>query len=312
MPAAPISLYNTLTRRTEPLATRDDGHVRMYVCGVTVYDRAHVGHARLYVVTDVLVRFLEWCGQRVTYVRNITDIDDRIIERSNSTGIPAAELGASMAEAFIADAKALGLRVPEVEPRATGHVPEMIHLIEELERRGHAYRADGDVYFDVPSYPEYGKLSQRKLEDLVAGARVEVSDVKRNPADFALWKGAKPGEPVWESPFGPGRPGWHIECSAMSAKYLGTTFDLHGGGEDLVFPHHENEIAQSEAASGETFARHWMHVSFLRLGAEKMSKSLGNFITIRDALDRHPAEALRFLLVQAHYRSPLDFTEDGV
>ncbi|HYC24179.1 MAG TPA: cysteine--tRNA ligase, partial [Candidatus Bathyarchaeia archaeon] len=244
----PVSLYNTLTRRTEAFSPDEPGHVRMYVCGVTVYDLAHVGHARTYVVFDVLARYLESLGNRVTYVRNITDVDDRIIERANASATTAAELGARMADAFIADAEALGLRAPDVEPRATQHIAEMIELITELERRGFAYRSDGDVYFDVRALPAYGKLSNRKLDELLAGARVEVSEVKRYPGDFALWKGAKPGEPVWESPFGPGRPGWHIECSAMSSKYLGQPFDLHGGGEDLIFPHHENEIAQSEAA----------------------------------------------------------------
>jgi cysteinyl-tRNA synthetase len=313
MSEAPIQLYNTLSRRVEPLATREPGHVRMYVCGVTVYDLAHIGHARCYVVFDALTRFLEQSGVRVTYVRNITDIDDRIIERANATGVTSAELGARMASAFQSDITGLCPRVPEVEPRATQHVPEMIELISELERRGVAYRADGDVYFDVERYPEYGKLSHRRLEDMLAGARVEIGEHKRHPADFVLWKGAKPGEPTWESPFGPGRPGWHIECSAMSVKYLGQPFDLHGGGEDLVFPHHENELAQAEAATDDVaFVRHWMHVAFLRINAEKMSKSLGNFITVREALERHPAEALRLFLLQTHYRSPLDFSEEGV
>ncbi len=313
MPEAPgISLYNTLTRRVEPLVTREPGHVRMYVCGVTVYDLAHVGHARVYVVFDVLTRFLEAQGQRVTYVRNFTDVDDRIIERANATGVSAAELGARMCEAFSADITALGCRPPDVEPRATQHVADMIELILKLEERGVAYRADGDVYFDVRAFPAYGKLSHRKLEDLLAGARVEVGEHKRNPADFALWKAAKPGEPVWKSPFGDGRPGWHIECSAMSTRYLGQPFDLHGGGEDLIFPHHENEIAQSEAATGVEFARHWVHVSFLRMNTEKMSKSLGNIVTIRDALAEHPADALRLFLLQTHYRSPLDYTSEGV
>jgi cysteinyl-tRNA synthetase len=310
--ASPISLYNTLTRRVEPVATREQGHLRMYVCGVTVYDLAHVGHARVYVLFDVVARFLESEGTRVTYARNFTDVDDRIIDRANATGRSAADLGAEMCDAFSADVTALGCRKPDVEPRATLHVPEMIALIEELERAGIAYRAHGDVYFDVTRFPAYGKLSNRKLEDLQAGARIEVDEQKRNPGDFALWKAAKPGEPVWESPFGPGRPGWHIECSAMSARYLGQPFDLHGGGEDLIFPHHENEIAQSEAASGVPLATHWTHVSFLRRGADKMSKSLGNFVTIRQALEQHPADAVRLYLLQTHYRSPLEFAEDGI
>jgi cysteinyl-tRNA synthetase len=310
--ASPISLYNTLTRRVEPVLTGERDHVRMYVCGVTVYDLAHVGHARVYVLFDVVARFLEAQGVRVTYARNFTDVDDRIIERAQKTGRSAADLGAEMCDAFTADVTALGCRKPDVEPRATLHVPDMIALIEQLERAGIAYRAHGDVYFDVTRFPAYGKLSHRKLEDLQAGARIEVDEQKRNPGDFALWKAAKPGEPVWESPFGPGRPGWHIECSAMSARYLGQPFDLHGGGEDLIFPHHENEVAQSEAASGTPLATHWTHVSFLRRGADKMSKSLGNFVTIRDALTRHSADALRLYLLQTHYRSPLEFTEEGV
>ena len=310
--ASPISLYNTLTRRVEPVLTAEQGHLKMYVCGVTVYDLAHVGHARVYVLFDVVARFLEAQGTRVTYARNFTDVDDRIIERANATGRSAADLGAEMCDAFSADVTALGCRTPDAEPRATLHVPDMVQLIEALEKAGIAYRAHGDVYFDVTAFPAYGKLSHRKLEDLQAGARIDVDEQKRNPGDFALWKAAKPGEPVWESPFGPGRPGWHIECSAMSSRYLGQPFDLHGGGEDLIFPHHENEIAQSEAASGVPLATHWTHVSFLRRGADKMSKSLGNFVTIRDALERHPADALRLYLLQTHYRSPLEFAEDGI
>ena len=310
--ASPIRLYNTLTRRVEPVQTREQGHLRMYVCGVTVYDLAHVGHARVYVLFDVVARYLAAEGTRVTYARNFTDVDDRIIDRANATGRSAADLGAEMCDAFTADVTALGCLRPEVEPRATLHVPEMIALIEELEKSGIAYRAHGDVYFDVTRFPSYGKLSNRKLEDLQAGARIEVDEQKRNPGDFALWKAAKPGEPVWESPFGPGRPGWHIECSAMSARYLGQPFDLHGGGEDLIFPHHENEIAQSEAASGVPLATHWTHVSFLRRGADKMSKSLGNFVTIRQALAQHPADAVRLYLLQTHYRSPLEFAEEGI
>jgi len=310
--ASPIRLYNTLTRRVEPVATREQGHLRMYVCGVTVYDLAHVGHARVYVLFDVVARFLEAEGVRVTYARNFTDVDDRIIDRANKTGRSAADLGAEMCDAFTADVTALGCRKPDVEPRATLHVPDMVELIETLEKDGIAYRAHGDVYFDVTRFPGYGKLSNRKLEDLQAGARIEVDEQKRNPGDFALWKAAKPGEPVWESPFGPGRPGWHIECSAMSARYLGQPFDLHGGGEDLIFPHHENEIAQSEAASGVALSTHWTHVSFLRRGADKMSKSLGNFVTIRQALEQHPADAIRLYLLQTHYRSPLEFAEEGI
>ncbi|MFM8412665.1 MAG: cysteine--tRNA ligase, partial [Alphaproteobacteria bacterium] len=282
---AGISLYNTLTRRVEPLATREPGRVRMYVCGVTVYDLAHIGHARCYVVFDALVRFLEWTGTEVVYVRNITDIDDKIIDRANALGKTAAELGAEMAGAFQSDVARLCPRVPDVEPRATAHVAEMIEIVSELERRGVAYRADGDVYFDVSRFAEYGKLSHRRLDEMLAGARVEVAGHKRQPADFVLWKGAKPGEPTWDSPFGPGRPGWHIECSAMSAKHLGETFDIHAGGLDLIFPHHENEIAQSRCAFGTSvMAKVWMHNGFLQVEGQKMSKSLGNFVTIRDLL----------------------------
>lgn len=305
--AAPISLYNTLTRRVEPLATGEPGHVRMYVCGVTVYDHAHIGHGRMITVFDVLARYLRWVGQKLTYVRNVTDIEDKIINRANEAGEPASALADRMTQAFFKDMEMLGCERPTVEPRATEHIPEMLTLIEQLEERGVAYRADGDVYFSVPDYPKYGRLSNRRLEDLQAGARVEVGERKHHPCDFVLWKGAKPGEPTWESPFGPGRPGWHIECSAMASKYLGQPFDLHGGGEDLVFPHHENEIAQSEGATGTDFVGHWMHVAFLRLGEEKMSKSLGNFVTIRAALEEHPCEALRLALLQTHYRSPLEF-----
>ncbi len=311
-PAAPISLYNTLTRRVEPLATGEAGHVRMYVCGVTVYDHAHIGHGRMITVFDVLARYLVWVGQKLTYVRNVTDIEDKIINRANEAGEPASALADRMTQAFFEDMESLGCRKPTVEPRATEHIPEMLDLIEKLEQRGIAYRTEGDVYFSVPAYPEYGRLSHRKIEDLQAGARVEVGERKRHPCDFVLWKGAKPGEPTWDSPFGPGRPGWHIECSAMAAKYLGQPFDLHGGGEDLVFPHHENEIAQSEAASETPFVGHWMHVAFLRLGAEKMAKSLGNFVTIREALEQYPREALRLALLQTHYRSPLEFSPEVI
>ncbi len=308
MNSSPLQLWNTLTRRAEPLATREPGHVRLYVCGVTVYDHPHVGHARVWLVFDTLVRFLEWSGSRVTYVRNITDIEDKIIARAARDGISAADLADKMAAAMLEDSHALRCRTPDVEPRATAHIDEMIALIEALEAKGLAYRSPDGVYFSVPSHAGYGRLSHRRLEDMRAGARVEVDENKRHPADFALWKAAKPGEPSWPSPFGEGRPGWHIECSAMSLRYLGQSFDLHGGGEDLIFPHHENEIAQSEGASGEIFAHHWMHVAFLRLGAEKMSKSLGNIVNIRDALKQNPVEALRLALLSTHYRSPLDFT----
>lgn len=307
-----VSLYNTLTRQVEPLRTREPGHFRIYVCGVTVYDYSHVGHARVMVAFDTLVRFLEWSGQRVTYVRNITDIEDKIIKRALENGESCEELSSRFATALIEDSTALGNRPPDVEPLATEHIPEMVAMIATLEEKGIAYRTPDGVYFSVSDFPAYGKLSRRNLDDLKAGARVEVDEHKRHPADFALWKAAKEGEPSWASPFGPGRPGWHIECSAMSSRYLGETFDLHGGGEDLVFPHHENEIAQSEGSSGVPFVAHWAHVSFLRLGDEKMSKSIGNIFNIRDVLERFPREVLRLLLVQTHYRSPLEFTMEAM
>jgi cysteinyl-tRNA synthetase len=307
-----LKLHNTLTGTLEPLATARDGEVGLYVCGVTVYDRCHVGHARSFLVFDTLVRYLRLSGLRVRFVRNITDIDDKIIKRANDEGIAAKALAERYIAAFHRDVAALGCLAPDDEPRATEHLPEMIALIERLVANGLAYPADGDVYFAVGAFPGYGKLSKRKLDDLLAGARVEVDERKRDALDFALWKAAKPGEPFWESPWGPGRPGWHLECSAMSVKYLGQPFDLHGGGEDLIFPHHENEIAQSEGAAKKPFVRHWMHHAFVRINDEKMSKSLGNFLTVEEILKQLPAEALRLFLVGTHYRSPLDFTEQGL
>jgi cysteinyl-tRNA synthetase len=305
-------MHNTLSGVVEPVTGSRDGEVGLYVCGVTVYDRCHVGHARSLVFFDVLVRYLRHSGQRVRFVRNITDIDDKIIRRANEEGIAAKALAERYIDAFRRDVAALGCLMPDVEPRATEHLPEMIALIAELVTKGMAYPAGGDVYFAVGAFPGYGKLSKRKLDDLLAGARVEVDERKRDALDFALWKAAKPGEPCWESPWGPGRPGWHLECSAMSVRYLGQPFDLHGGGEDLIFPHHENEIAQSEGAAGRPFVRHWLHHAFVRINDEKMSKSLGNFLTIEEILKRLPAEALRLFLVGTHYRSPLDFTEQGL
>jgi cysteinyl-tRNA synthetase len=308
----PLRVWNTLTDRKEEFVPLQPGRLGIYVCGITVYDVSHVGHARFLVAFDAAVRFLRWAGWNVTYVRNWTDVDDKIIRRAAERG----EDPKALAEGFIAacreDFKALSVLAADIEPRATEHVPEMQQLIARLIERGYAYASEGDVYFAVRSYPPYGKLSKRNLDDLLAGARVEPGERKRDPLDFALWKAAKPGEPksvTWESPWGPGRPGWHIECSAMSQKYLGTTFDMHGGGKDLVFPHHENEIAQSEAASGQPLARFWVHNGFVTIDAEKMSKSLGNFRTIRDLLVQWDGESLRAFLLSTHYRHPINFSE---
>ncbi len=307
-----LRLHNTLSGTIEPLAPQRAGEVGLYVCGPTVYDRCHVGHARSFVVFDTLVRYLRFGGHRVRFVRNITDIDDKIIKRAAEQGVTAKALADRFIAGFRHDVATLGCVPPDVEPQATEHLGEMIALVERMIARGLAYPMDGDVYFAVGAFAGYGKLSKRKLDDLQAGARVEVDERKRDALDFALWKAAKPGEPSWESPWGPGRPGWHLECSAMSEKYLGQPFDLHGGGEDLIFPHHENEIAQSEGAAGKPFVRHWVHHAFVRINDEKMSKSLGNFLTIEEILKRMAPEALRLFLVGTHYRSPLDFTEQGL
>ena len=307
-----MKIHNTMTRMKEELVPLTPGELRMYSCGVTVYDLSHVGHARMMIVFDVIARYLRFSGYRLTFVRNFTDIEDKIIRRANQEGVPASEVSERYVEAFRRDIAALGVLAPEVEPKATEHVPEMILLIERLVARGYAYVVDGDVYFEVRRFPGYGKLSGKNLDDLMVGARVEVDERKRDPRDFALWKGAKPGEPAWDSPWGPGRPGWHIECSAMSIRYLGESFDIHGGGEDLIFPHHECEIAQSEAVTGQTFARYWLHNGMVNMGREKMSKSLGNTLTIRDLVARHDPAALRLFLLGTHYRSPLDWSEDRV
>src|SRR2546423_7558292 len=308
----PLRVWNTLTDRKEEFVPLQAGRLGMYVCGITVYDVSHVGHARFLVAFDAAVRFLRWAGWNVTYVRNWTDVDDKIIRRAAER----SEDPKTLAERFIAacreDFEALSVLPADFEPRATEHIPEMQRLIAQLIERGYAYPSEGDVYFAVRSYPQYGKLSKRNLDDLLSGARVEPGEQKRDPLDFALWKAAKPGEPWWESPWGRGRPGWHIECSAMSQKYLGTTFDVHGGGKDLVFPHHENEIAQSEAASGEPLARFWLHNGFVTIDAEKMSKSLGNFRTIRDLLQHWDGESLRAFLLSTHYRHPINFTESAL
>ncbi len=305
-----LRIHNTLTGRVEDFHPIHPGKVGMYVCGVTVYDRSHIGHARALVTFDVICRYLRFTGYEVTFVRNLTDVDDKIIRRANEEGRTSEEVAEANIADFEEDVRVLGCEKPSVEPRATQHIDEMIDLIRELEVNGLAYAADGDVYYAVEKFGGYGKLSKRRLEDMVAGARVEIDERKRHPMDFALWKSSKPGEPVWNSPWGPGRPGWHIECSAMSAKYLGQPFDIHGGGNDLIFPHHENEIAQSEGAKGKAFANYWIHNGMVTIAHEKMSKSLGNFMTVRDAAALFGGEALRLFVLGTHYRSPLDFTED--
>ena len=309
----PLTVYNTLTRRREPFVPRDPEHVRIYVCGPTVYDDPHIGNARPVVVFDLLVRFLRTLYPRVTYVRNITDVDDKINDRAAEEKITIRELTERTLARFREDMAALNARPPDVEPRATEHISQMIGMIEELLGHGHAYVASGHVLFHVPSLAQYGRLAGRDREEQLAGARVEVESYKRDPADFVLWKPSDAGLPGWESPWGRGRPGWHIECSAMSREYLGSEFDIHGGGIDLAFPHHENEIAQScSAEPGTEFARYWMHNGYLLSEGEKMAKSLGNFYTVRDLLSRHPGEALRLLLLSTHYRQPIDFTEEGL
>jgi cysteinyl-tRNA synthetase len=306
--APTVTLYDTLSAGKKPLELLEPGHCRFYVCGPTVYDYSHIGHARAAIVPDVLVRLLRESGTRVTFVRNFTDIDDKIIQRAAAEGIDFTAFAQRYVDAYHADLDALGCVRPDIEPRVTGHVPQIVELVERLIAAGLGYVQDGDVYYRVDRFPAYGALSKRCLDDLMAGARVEVNERKENPLDFVLWKGAKPGEPSWPSPWGPGRPGWHIECSAMSLTHLGETFDLHGGGRDLIFPHHENEIAQSQGALGPgTFARHWLHNGFIDFAGEKMSKSLGNFFTIQEVLALYLPEPLRYFILGVHYRSGLNF-----
>jgi cysteinyl-tRNA synthetase len=303
-----LHFYNTLTGKDEAFVPLTPGKVRMYVCGVTVYDRSHIGHARALVTFDVMYRYLRFLGYDVTFVRNFTDVDDKIIDRAHQRGVTAQELSELYIREFGEDMRALHCLPPTHEPRATQHIPEMITLIQELEAKGLAYAIDGDVYFAVERFTGYGKLSHRHLEDMMAGARIEIDERKRHPMDFALWKASKPGEPWWESPWGRGRPGWHIECSAMCSKYLGQPFDIHGGGSDLIFPHHENEIAQSEGAKECLLARYWLHNGMVTVEQEKMSKSKGNFLTIGEALIKVAPEVLRLVLLSTHYRMPLDFS----
>jgi cysteinyl-tRNA synthetase len=304
-----LTVFNTMGNRKEPFVPRVPGKVGMYVCGVTVYDLCHIGHARANVAFDIIVRYLRHSGYEVTYVRNFTDIDDKILKRAREEGSDYLAVSTKYIRAFHEDFDRMGLLRPDAEPKATEHIPEIVALVDDLVRKGKAYAVDGDVYYSVKGFPGYGKLSGKNTEDLLSGARVDVDERKADPLDFALWKASKPGEPAWDSPWGPGRPGWHIECSAMSIRHLGETFDIHGGGKDLVFPHHENEIAQSEAATGKTFARYWIHNGFVNIDNEKMSKSLGNFFTLREVLAKVKPEVLRFFFASSHYRSPIDYSD---
>ncbi len=307
-----LKIYNSLTKSKEEFIPLEEGKVKMYVCGVTVYDRVHIGHARAAVVFDVIFRFLGYLGYGVTYVRNYTDVDDKIINRANRERVSSQVIAERYIQEYEQDMQALGMEKPTHEPRATENIPQIISLVQKLVDKGFAYPIDGDVYFSVEKFPSYGKLSGRDLEEMRAGARVEVDERKKNPLDFALWKSSKPGEPEWDSPWGKGRPGWHIECSAMSQRFLGESFDIHGGGKDLIFPHHENEIAQSEAATGKPFVRYWVHNGFVNINQEKMSKSLGNILAIRDLLPDYHPEALRLFLLSNHYRSPVDFSLQSI
>ncbi|AZS51012.1 cysteine--tRNA ligase [Entomomonas moraniae] len=308
-----LTIYNTLSKTKERFKPLKDNQVRMYVCGMTVYDYCHIGHARVMVAFDVVTRWLRHVGYDVTYIRNITDIDDKIIRRANENGEDFKALTARMIDAMHEDEAKLSVLPPNQEPRATDYIDGMHKMIGTLVEKDYAYApGNGDVYYRVGKFKDYGKLSRKKVEDLRSGARVEVDEAKQDPVDFVLWKGAKEGEPSWRSPWGNGRPGWHIECSVMSTCCLGETFDIHGGGPDLVFPHHENEIAQSEAATGKTYAEIWMHAGAVRVDGEKMSKSLGNFFTIREVLEKYPAEVVRYLLVASHYRSPINYSEDNL
>jgi cysteinyl-tRNA synthetase len=304
-----LQIYNSLTNQKEEFKPIQPGKVNMYVCGMTVYDYCHLGHARVMVVFDVVFRYLKASGYDVTYVRNITDIDDKIIERANHNGEPFMELTNRFIDAMHEDERSLGIQPPTLEPRATDHMNKIIEMIQTLIDKGYAYQGSNhDVYYDVSKFAEYGKLSGRNPDDLRAGERIAVNEAKDDPLDFALWKTAKPEEPSWDSPWGKGRPGWHIECSAMSTHHLGNTFDIHGGGHVLQFPHHENEIAQSEACTGQHFSNYWMHNGFIRIKDEKMSKSLGNFSTIRDVLGQYKAEEIRYFMLTSHYRSPLNYS----
>ena len=313
-----LTLFNTLTGKQEPFTPIEPKRVRMYVCGVTVYDYCHIGHARSALVFDVLRRYLEYSGYEVLFVKNFTDVDDKIIRRANEQHVPCDVITSKYIDAYYEDMEKLGIKPASIEPKATEHMAQIIALTDRLIQKGLAYAMDGDVYFQVDKYKDYGRLSKRKLEELQAGARVDVDERKRHPMDFALWKSSKPGEPSWSSPWGAGRPGWHIECSAMSITHLGETFDIHGGGMDLIFPHHENEIAQSSGATGKEFANYWIHNGFVQINQEKMSKSLGNFFTIREIFEKSEwpekitGEMLRYFLLTTHYRSPVDFSDHAL
>ena len=308
-----LEIYNSLTHKKEKFEPLVPGKVGMYVCGVTIYDLCHIGHGRTFVCFDAIVRYLRYSGYEVKYVRNITDVDDKIIKRANENKESCENLTNRLTAEMYKDFDALGIKRPDIEPRATAHIGDIIHLVETLIENGNAYVADnGDVMFSIDSFPEYGRLSGQRLEDLKAGIRVDIEAAKRNPYDFVLWKMSKPGEPMWDSPWGPGRPGWHIECSAMNSHYLGKVFDIHGGGSDLMFPHHENEIAQSCCAWHTDYVKYWLHSGMVMINKEKMSKSLGNFFTIRDLLEKYDGETLRYFLLSAQYRGQLNYSVDNI
>jgi cysteinyl-tRNA synthetase len=305
-----LKIYNTLSKKVEEFNPINPPNVGMYICGPTVYDYFHIGNARTFIMSDIVRKYLEYKGYKVNYVMNLTDIDDRIIKKSIEEKIPASEVAKKYSDAFFEDISRLGIKSANTYPKATENIDEIIEMIKSLVDNGFAYNVDGNIFYNVSSFKEYGKLSGKNIEELESGARVEIMEEKQNPLDFALWKKAKEGEPFWESEWGKGRPGWHIECSAMSCKHLGNTFDIHAGGNDLIFPHHENEIAQSEAANKQPFVKYWLHLGFLNINKEKMSKSLGNFFTARDVLSKYSAEAIRLFFAQAHYRGPVEFADD--
>ena len=307
-----MKVFNTLTRQKEDLIPLKEGEFKIYACGPTVYNFIHIGNARPLCVFDVLRRYLEYRGNKVTFVQNFTDIDDKIIRRANEEGVTFKEISETYIKEFWTDAKGLGVREATVHPKATENIGEIIDIVSTLVEKGYAYAVDGDVYFSPKQFPSYGKLSHQPLEELEAGARINIGEVKKDPMDFALWKSAKPGEPYWDSPWGHGRPGWHIECSAMVRRYLGTTIDIHCGGQDLIFPHHENEIAQSECCNGAPFSRYWMHNGFITVDKVKMSKSLGNFFTVRDVAEQFGYEPIRMLMISSQYRSPINYSYDAI
>ncbi|HHT64885.1 MAG TPA: cysteine--tRNA ligase [Clostridiales bacterium] len=305
-----MKLYNTMTKTKEEFVPLHPGEVRMYSCGPTVYNYFHIGNARPFIIFDVFRRYMEYKGYKVTFVQNFTDIDDKMILRAKEEGVTVKELAEKYIEEYFIDADALGIRRASVHPKATEHIEDIIRFIQQLLDKGLAYQAGRDVYYDTAAFEEYGKLSGQNLEDLELGARIDISDIEKNPMDFVLWKGQKPGEPAWDSPWGPGRPGWHIECSVMSTKYLGETIDIHSGGQDLIFPHHENEIAQSEGASGKPFARYWLHNGYINIDNLKMSKSLGNFFTVREIAGEFDLEVVRLFMLSSHYRNPINFSRE--